>query len=89
MNNIRHKIPAPGERCAYPQTGVAKRAALLFDRIYVSPWDDSHTNTPSSIKFDVPKVDEYMNTLWNKLRQQFVLNNPKSEFTPEDISNRV
>lgn len=91
MSNPKYSIPAPGERCACPQPLVAKRAALLFDRIYVMPWIDRRTSIPSSIKFDIPKVDELMNTLWEKLKNQIIFNSPKlnqpiSTFTADDMS---
>jgi hypothetical protein len=89
MNNPRYNTPAPGERCAYPQPRVAKRAALLFDRIYVPSWRDGRDITPSHIKFDVPNIDEYMHTLWEKLKHQLVLNNPKAKYTADDVSNII
>jgi hypothetical protein len=92
--NTKYNIPTPGERCACPQPRVAKRAALLFDRIYVWPWIDKRTIIPSSIKFDVPKVDDLMNTRWNELKDQLLHNSPKlknpiSMFTADDTSNII
>ena len=77
MNKPKYNTPAPGERCAYPQKRVVKRAALLFDRIYVPPWRADRDSTPSYIKFDVPNITEYFNILFEKLKQPLILNNPK------------
>ena len=94
MNKLRYSIPAPGERCAYPHARVAKRAALLFDRIYVTSWRDDRDTTPSRIKFDVPNMDKYFNMLFEKLKQPLMLNNPKlnvpiGTLTADDVSNFI
>jgi len=58
------------------------------------PWIDRRINIPSDIKFDIPRVDELMNTLWNKLKRQIIFNSPKlkepiSTFTADDMSNII
>jgi hypothetical protein len=94
MSNPKYSIPEPGERCACPQPRVAKRAALLFDRIYVPPWRDRRDNIPSCVKFDVPKTDEYFEAQFETIKKQILFNSPKlkkpiSTFTADDMSNII
>ena len=86
-------MPSPVERCACPQSEVAKRAALQFDRIYVWPWKDSAI-IPPSVKFDIPGVDELMTALWDEYKQELFSKSPKmkesmSEFTADDTYDMI
>jgi hypothetical protein len=85
MNNLRLSTPAPGERCACPQELVAKRAALLFDRIYKPQTLSFDDSIPSSLLFDVPNTSDHFNTTWDKFRQELFKKNAISNHMREKI----
>jgi len=85
MNNPKYSIPAPGERCAYPQQFVAKRAALLFDRIYkpqlFTPQMGFYDGIPPDLLFDIPNTTDHFNTTFEKFRPDL--------FKKDAISNQM
>jgi hypothetical protein len=62
MNSPTHNTPLPNERLAIPESGVRKRAALLFDRIYATSWQVKDYGIPPSITFNIPEVREFERT---------------------------
>jgi hypothetical protein len=50
--------PQAGETLAFPEQDMRKRAALLFDRIYVSPGPTERGEIPRELMFWSPDVDK-------------------------------
>ena len=94
MNNQKLSIPAQNERCACPQQLVAKRAALLFDRIY-NPWLSHDDSIPSSLMFDIPNSRELFNTAWEKSlkalfkKEKISKHMPKNRTTADETLNVI
>lgn len=78
MNRSKYGGPLPGERCAYPQPHVVKRAALLFDRICVPSWRDRAESIPSCLKFDLPHTEQ-SNDVWDRVKYQLFEEYKKSK----------
>lgn len=78
MNKPINNTLSPGERCAFPDAQVVKRAAMLFDRIYAPYWTNGYENVPSSLRIDIPISNYKINMVGNKLRNELKENHIKS-----------
>ena len=84
MNRSKYGRPAPGERCAFPQRQVAKRAALLFDRICVPSWRDREESIPSCLQFDLPDYEQ-KHEVWDRVKYQLFEEYKKSKCRENEV----
>lgn len=79
--------PTPGDKCAYAQAQVRKRAALLFDKIYASPYQLEEENIPFKLAFDVSNAHEHMKTVGDNWVKYFLKRSPKKEYIESEVAS--